>query len=75
MIVGNVSVMHVLLVIALFLRRRLDRCLLFVAFLCLSTTHSLRVVVFGGTGFVGRRVCQELVLAGVDVVSVSPGAA
>jgi nucleoside-diphosphate-sugar epimerase len=53
------------------LLQRLGCCLLFAAILCHSTTHSLRVVVFGGSGFVGRRVCQELVHAGVDVVSVS----
>jgi hypothetical protein len=32
---------------------------------------SLRVAVFGGSGFVGRRVCQTLVGAGCEVISIS----
>ena len=34
-------------------------------------TAAPRVAVFGGSGFVGSRVCQTLVGAGCDVVSVS----
>jgi glutamate dehydrogenase/leucine dehydrogenase len=33
--------------------------------------ESTKVTVLGGTGFVGSRVCKELVAAGADVVSVS----
>jgi NAD(P)-dependent dehydrogenase (short-subunit alcohol dehydrogenase family) len=33
--------------------------------------QAMRVAVFGGSGFIGSRVCQELVSAGADVTSVS----
>jgi len=37
----------------------------------LSAINALKVAVFGGSGFVGRRVCSTLVGAGCDVVSIS----
>ena len=39
--------------------------------LLLRPAASLRVAVIGGTGFIGKRVCQQLVAAGCSVVSVS----
>jgi len=35
--------------------------------------HSLTVAVFGGSGFLGRRICQTLVHEGHSVISVSKG--
>lgn len=38
---------------------------------CHSMTQAFRVAVFGGTGFIGRRVCETLVKAGCEVYSIS----
>mmetsp|Transcript_37211 Transcript_37211/g.42473 ORF Transcript_37211/g.42473 Transcript_37211/m.42473 type:complete len:366 (-) Transcript_37211:127-1224(-) len=43
--------------------------LIFLTFLCI--TQALNVAVFGGSGFVGRRVCSTLVKTGCNVVSIS----
>ena len=49
--------------------------LLFVGTLLIATNsslvNSLSIAVFGGSGFLGRRVCQELVSSGHEVTSVS----
>ena len=42
-----------------------------VALAMVHAATALRVAVFGGSGFVGSRVCQTLVGAGCEVVSVS----
>ena len=39
--------------------------------LLLQPAAALRVAVIGGTGFIGKRVCRQLVAAGCSVVSVS----
>mmetsp|Transcript_1916 Transcript_1916/g.2661 ORF Transcript_1916/g.2661 Transcript_1916/m.2661 type:complete len:234 (+) Transcript_1916:49-750(+) len=36
-----------------------------------TTANALRVGVFGGSGFIGRRVCRDLVGAGCEVVCLS----
>ena len=47
--------------------------LIMLAALCAATTASTppRIAVFGGSGFVGSRVCQTLADAGCSVVAVS----
>lgn len=45
--------------------------LLILSVLRIPPASPFRVAVFGGSGFIGRRVCQRLVGAGVEVVSVS----
>mmetsp|Transcript_7294 Transcript_7294/g.11491 ORF Transcript_7294/g.11491 Transcript_7294/m.11491 type:complete len:374 (-) Transcript_7294:22-1143(-) len=37
----------------------------------ITTTNALKVAVFGGSGFIGRRVCRDLVVAGCDVLCIS----
>lgn len=38
---------------------------------CNYSVNSLSVAVFGGSGFLGRRICRELVLSGHEVTSIS----
>ncbi|WP_260724122.1 NAD-dependent epimerase/dehydratase family protein [Dactylosporangium roseum] len=36
----------------------------------MNALHGARVAIFGGTGFVGRRICADLADAGADVVAI-----